>query len=89
MSIKIIVSFKVEDVDSFLSAFATGVHVRNEAGFTAEAFENMDAPNNVVIIGEAPSKEAFTKFFADPDVQDRMKNAGVNSLPKITLLRSR
>ena len=89
MSIKIIVSFNVEDVDSFLSAFATGVHARNEAGFTAEAFENMDAPNNVLIIGSAPSKEAFTKFFATPAAQDRMKNAGVNSSPKITFLRSR
>ena len=89
MSIKIVVSFDVADVDSFLAGFATGVHARNESGITAEAFANIDDPNNIVVIGTAPSKEAFTKFFATSAAQDRMKNAGVSSPPNITFLESR
>ena len=49
MSVKIIVSFDVVDVDSFMSGFATGVHARNESGITAEAFSNMDTPNKSLI----------------------------------------
>ena len=89
MSVKIIVSFDVVDVDSFMSGFSTGVHARNESGITAEAFSNMDTPNNIVVIATAPSKEAFTKFFTAPAAQDRMKNAGISTPPNITFLESK
>ena len=88
MSIKVIVSFEVEDFDKFKSGFDTGGNARTEAGITAEAFKNMDAPNNVWVIGIAPSKEAFTAFFSAPAAQERMRNAGVISPPTITLLES-
>ena len=62
MSIKVIVSFEVKEFDTFKSGFDTGAHARTEAAVTAEAFKNMDAPNNVWVIGTAASKEAFTAF---------------------------
>ena len=88
MSIKVIVSFEVEDFDKFKSGFDTGGNARTEAGITAEAFKNMDAPNNVWVIGTTPSNEAFTAFFSAPAAQERMRNAGVISPPTITLLES-
>ena len=88
MSIKVIVSFEVEDFDKFKSGFDTGGNARTEAGIMLEAFKNMDAPNNVWVIGTAPSKEAFAAFFSAPAAQERMRNAGVISPPTITLLES-
>ena len=64
MSIKVIVSFEVEEFDTFKSGFDTGESARIEAGVSAEAFNNIDAPNNVWVIGAAPSKEAFTASFS-------------------------
>ena len=86
MSIKVIVSFEVEDFGKFKSGFDTGGNTRTEAGIMLEAFKNMDAPNNVWVIGTAPSKEAFTAFFSAPSAQERMKNAGVISPPTTTFL---
>ena len=86
MSIKVIVSFDVEEFDTFKSGFDTGGHARTEAGIIAEAFKNVDAPNNVWVIGTAPSKEAFTAFFSAPAAQERMRNAGVISPPTTTFL---
>ena len=86
MSIRIIVSFEVEEFDAFKSGFDTGRNARTDAGITAEAFKNMDAPNNVWVIGTASSKEAFTAFFAAPASQERMRNAGVISPPTVTFL---
>ena len=86
MSIKVIVSFEVEEFDTFKSGFDTGGPARTEADITAEAFKNVDAPNNVWVIGTAPSKEAFTAFFSAPSAQERMKNAGVISPPTTTFL---
>ena len=88
MSIKVIVSFEVEDFDKFKSGFDTGGNARTEAGIAAEAFKNMDAPNNVLVIGTASSKEAFTAFFSAPAAQERMRNAGVISPPTITFLEA-
>ncbi len=84
MSIKVIVSFQAEEFDTFKSRFDTGGNAPTETGVTAEAFKNMDAPNNVWVIGTAPSKEAFAAFFSAPTAQERMRNAGVISAPTIT-----
>ena len=88
MTIKVIVSFQVEEFDTFKSRFDTGGNARTEAGVTAEAFKNIDAPNNVWVISTAPSKEVFTAFFSAPAAQERMRNAGVISPPTITFLES-
>ncbi|MQF48769.1 hypothetical protein FIM08_02560 [SAR202 cluster bacterium AC-647-N09_OGT_505m] len=88
MSIKVIVSFEVEDFDTFKAGFDTGENARTEAGIAAEAFKNMDAPSNVWVVGTAPSKETFISFFSAPTAQERMRNAGVISAPTITLLES-
>ena len=88
MSIKILISFEVRDFSEMKSVFDAAADARTEAGIAAEAYRNMDAPNNAWVIGTAPSKEAFTAFFSAPAAQERMRNAGVISPPTITLLES-
>ena len=57
------ISFEVRDFSEMKSVFDAAADARTEAGIAAEAFRNMDAPNNAWVIGTAPSKEAFTAFF--------------------------
>lgn len=88
MSITVVVSFEVEDFDKFKSVFDTGRTARSEAGLEADAYKNIDAPNNVWIVGTVTSREAFAAFFADPASQERLKKAGAISSPNITLLET-
>ena len=50
--------------------------------------KNLDNPNNGVVIGTVPSKEAFLAFFSTPEQAERMKSAGVVSQPVVTFLES-
>ena len=88
MSIKILISFEVRDFSEMKSVFDAAADARTEAGIAAEAYRNMDAPNNAWVIGTAPSKEAFTAFFSSQAQKERMRNAGVISPPTVTLLES-
>jgi len=87
MSVKVIVSVDVADFTAFKSVFETGRSAREEAGIPeSEAYQNIDSPNNVWVIGTATSKEAFLAMFASDAQKERMKNAGVISAPTITFL---
>ena len=88
MSIKILISFEVRDFSEMKSVFDAAADARTEAGIAAEAYRNMDAPNNAWVIGTAPSKEAFTAFFSSPSMKERMRTVGVISPPTVTLLES-
>ena len=79
MSITIVVSFEVGGFDKFKSVFDTGRTACSGAGLEAEAYQNIDSPNNVRVIGTAPSREAFSAFLANPASQERLKKAGAIS----------
>ena len=74
------------DYTSFKSRFEQGRPYREEAGISAEAYRNIDSPNNVWVIGTATSKEAFRGFFASDAQKERMKNAGVISPSTATFM---
>jgi heme-degrading monooxygenase HmoA len=86
MSVKVLLSLEVEDFNKMKSVFDAAENARTEAGITAEAYRNMDVPNNVWVISTASSKEAFSAFFSSPAQKERMRNAGVISPPTITFL---
>ena len=89
MSVKVIVSVDVEDFTAFKSVFEKGRSAREEAGILeSEAYQNVDLPNNVWVIGTATSKEAILRLFASDAQAERMKNAGVISAPTITILEA-
>ena len=80
----------VENFDSWSSVFnsAAAQNARKEVGLITEAHKNLDNPNNVVVIGTAPSKEAFLAFITSPAQAERMKSAGVKSQPSVTFLEN-
>lgn len=89
MSIKILISIDVPDYNKMLSAFDAGASARANAGISAKAYQNFENPNNAWVICEAESKKAFSDFFTSPGQQERMKDAGLQSRPKITFLKPR
>jgi hypothetical protein len=56
------------------------------AGLEVKAYRDMDDPAGVVVIGTAPSKEAFFGFMSSPEQQEAMKNASVQGPPDCTFL---
>ena len=88
MSVKVVISMDIEDFDSWSAGFNAGSEHRKAAGIEAKAYKNLDNPNNGVVIGTVPSKEAFLAFFSTPEQAERMKSAGVVSQPVVTILES-
>ena len=79
MSITIVVSFEVGGLDKFEPVFDTWRTTRSGACLEAEAYQDIDSPTNVWVIGTAPSREAFSAFLANPASQERLKKAGAIS----------
>ena len=90
MSIKVVVSMDVKDFESFGKVFngEWAKNARESDGLMAQAHKNLDDPSNAVVIGTAPSKEAFIGFLTTPEQAERMKSAGVVSKPTVTFLEN-
>ncbi len=86
MSVKVIVSFEVEDWDNFKSKFDSFEPFRTEANITANAYKQVGTGETVYIIGDAPSIEAFQAFSGSDAQAERMKSAGVKSAPNVVVL---
>ena len=80
----------VDDYDNWSTIFNSEGprNARSEAGLIVEGYRNLDNPKNVIVIGTAPSKEAFLEFFTSPQQKERMQSAGVISKPTVTFLEN-
>ena len=86
MSVTVIVALKIEDYGRFEASFAQRESAREAAGLDVKPYRDMDDANRVVVIGTAPSKEAFLGFISTPEQQEAMKNAGIQGPPDMTFL---
>ena len=86
MSVTVIVSLKVAEFSKWKAGFDTHAEDRAEAGLNAVAHQNIDDPNNAIVIVTAPSKEAFLAFFTRPETQEMQKKAGVLGPPEIKFI---
>lgn len=86
MSLTVIVGLKIEDYEKFQASFASRATARAAAGLDVKPYRDMDDANRVVVIGTAPSKEAFMGFMTSPEQQEAMKNAGIQGPPDLTFL---
>ena len=86
MSITVVVKLKIGDHAKFEASFANRAGAREAAGLEVKKYQNMDDPNGVVIIGTAPSKEAFFAFMTSPEQQEALKTATVQGPPDLTFL---
>ena len=86
MSVTVIVSLKVAEFSKWKAGFDAHAEDRAEAGLNAVAHQNIDDQNNAIVIGTAPSKEAFLAFFTTPETQEMQKKAGVLGPPEIKFI---
>ena len=86
MSVTIVISLNVADFDHWKAGFDAHAEDRAEAGLNAVAHQNIDDPNNAIVIGTAPSKEAFIRFFTSPEMQAVQKDAGVLGPPDLKFM---
>ena len=86
MSVTVIVSLKVAEFSKWKAGFDAHAEDRAEAGLNALAHQNIDDPNNAIVIGTAPSKEAFIGFFTSPEMQAVQKDAGVLGPPDLKFM---
>ena len=86
MSVTVIVSLKVAEFSKWKAGFDAHAEDRAEAGLNAVAHQNIDDPNNAIVIGTASSKEAFLAFFTTPETQEIQKKAGVLGPPEIKFI---
>ena len=86
MSITLVAALKIEDYGRFEASFAQRAGARVAVGIEVKAYQDMDDVNRVVVIGTAPSKEAFMGFMTSPEQQQAMRNAGVQGPPDISFL---
>ena len=86
MSVTVIVSLKVAEFSKWKAGFDAHAEERAEAGLNAVAHQNIDDQNNAIVMGTAPSKEAFLAFFTTPETQEMQKKAGVLGPPEIKFI---
>ena len=86
MSVTVIVSLKVAEFSKWKAGFDAHAEDRAEAGLNAVAHQNIDDPDNAIVIVTAPSKEAFLAFFTRPETQEMQKKAGVLGPPEIKFI---
>ena len=86
MSVTICIEFAGEDFERFINTYNSRESSRVTAGLSTTAYRNQDNANQAVVIGTAPSKEAFTTFVSSPEQQEAMKGAGIQGPPSITFL---
>ena len=73
----------VRDYDDWKPVFDAGETVRRRHGCTGhEIFRGDDDANELTIMLEFPSREAGEAFLADPELKERMDEAGVLSKPR-------
>ena len=84
MSITVVVALKIEDYARFEASFTQRTNARTEAGIDVKAYRDMDDAGRVVVIGTAPSREAFFGFMTSPEQQQAMQNAGIQGPPEVT-----
>ena len=78
----------VEDYDSWKVGFDAHANTREEYGSSEDyrLFHDAENPNEVVMMGEWESAEAFQRFMEESDVKEKMGELGVISEPEVYVL---
>jgi heme-degrading monooxygenase HmoA len=78
----------IQDLPQFISVFSTrGAEARRKHGsYGSQLFRVSEKDNQVVVLFEWESREAFESFLNDPLVKETMKSSGAMGPPEFTLL---
>lgn len=83
----ILIRHKVEDYEKWKKAFDDYIDRRRESGEkTWQVFRDEEDPNMVSVLNEWESAEKARAFTEDPDLKEKMGEAGVSGRPEIFYL---
>jgi heme-degrading monooxygenase HmoA len=84
----IFIKHTVEDFEKWKAGFDAHATTREEYGSPEDyrLFREAETPNEVVIIAEWESPEAFRRFMKESDVEEKMGELGVLSEPEVHIL---
>lgn len=86
--IHILGKVKIQDLASFVSVFSTrGAALRRKHGsIRAQLYSVSGSGDQVVVLFDWTSREAFEGFLGDPSVKETMKAGGTMAPPEFTFL---
>lgn len=86
MAIKVSVAHQVRDYDAWRPGFDGHAGVREQHGLTNEVvYRGADDTNSILVVMDAPSREALLGFVSDPSLKTTMENGGVISEPTVVV----
>ncbi len=85
MTVTVFIKAKVRDFEEWKSMFDDLEHQRQQAEIKFNAYRNAEHPETSYVIGTAPSREIFFKFFTSPERQ-AIQASVITSPPEITFL---
>lgn len=86
--IHILAKVSIEDLPKFIGIFSTqGAQMRRKHGSRkSQLFTVPEQSNQVMVLFEWDSKEAFEGFLSDPLVKETMQSSGTVGRPEFTIL---
>ena len=85
--VTVIISHEVKNYSNWRIVFDEDEVNRSKAGFKSTGvYQSVGNPNNITIIGEAPSVEAINGFMTNPALKAAMEKGGVLSMPDVKIL---
>ena len=86
--VHILASVKIEELQKFIGVFSTaGASARRKHGSShCQVFSVPGNPNEMRLLFEWDSREAFEGFLYDADVKETMKSSGTRGRPEFVFL---
>lgn len=81
------VGFKVEDYNRWKEGYDASQEQRKASGEVSfQIFRNVDDPNTVTVLSVQESAERVQAFIDSPDLQARMKAAGITQMGQMLII---
>ncbi len=85
--IHILANVRIQDYSQFIAVFTTkGKEARQRHGCQRTQIYATTDPNNMIIVFDWSSRQAFEGFLGDPLVKETMKASGTVGPPAITFM---
>ena len=81
------VAFKVENYEKWKEGYDASLEQRKESGeISYQVYRNVDDPNTVTELSVQQSAEQVRAFIDSPDLQARMKAAGITQMGQMVIM---
>ena len=79
--------FKVGDFDEWKAEYDASAEARKATGeISYQVYRDVNDPNSVTVICQYPSVEGIQDWMDSPDLQERMKRAGITEMGQMMYL---